>query len=51
MCWEPLAEWGPLDSDFVDISTPLYKVDLRHELMLLTNICLYFISLYGGYFK
>ena len=22
MCWEPLAEWGPLDSDFGDLSPP-----------------------------
>jgi hypothetical protein len=45
MCWEPLAEWGPLDSDFGDLSTLLYKVHLQHEVMLLTNICLYFISI------
>ena len=22
MCWEPLAKWGPLDSDFGDLSPP-----------------------------
>jgi hypothetical protein len=22
MCWEPLAEWGPLDTDFGDLSPP-----------------------------
>jgi hypothetical protein len=22
MCWEPLDEWGPLDSDFGDLSPP-----------------------------
>ena len=26
MCWEPLAEWGPLDSDFGDLSPPPTKV-------------------------
>ena len=29
MCWEPLAEWGPLDSDFGDLSPlPTYKEDI-----------------------
>ena len=23
MPWEPLAEWGPLDSDFDELSPPL----------------------------
>ena len=22
MCWEPLAKWGPLHSDFGDLSPP-----------------------------
>jgi hypothetical protein len=25
MCWEPLAEWAPLDSDFGDLSPPPTK--------------------------
>ena len=39
MCWEPLAEWGPLDSDFGGLSPPPYSWGKMDKINFIIPFC------------